>query len=169
MITNKYKQYLTGAFVAALLIIFSTSCKKDLPEIKNTQVMKMAGTWWVTKKLNGVPQLDGEHVKINTFNTAADDGKEMWVQDQGLGFDSDFQARVAVNTGDLTFSATNSKDHNSDATVTITGGKVFPGLGKSKSGHVTDSIYMEVLISSDPGKKYVVSGVLRTKFDEDDY
>lgn len=165
MTTNKYKRYFVGALMIAALTIAS-SCKKELPDIPNMQVEKLAGTWWVTRQLNGVP---GDHVKINTFNTANDNGKEMWVQDLGLGFTDDFKARVNVNLGDLSFTATNSPDANSTATVTITAGKVFPGQGKSKSGRVTDSIYMEVQVSTDPGKKYVVSGTLRTKFDDDDY
>ncbi|MFX1707990.1 lipid-binding protein [Chitinophaga sp. CC14] len=166
MRTIMNKQYITGLLLLVGAVLFS-SCKKELPDVKNTQVVKMAGTWWVTMTLNGAPQIDGDHVQINTFNTAADDGKQLWIQDAGLGFD--FQSKVDVNLADLTFSATNAKDENSDATVTITAGKVFPDGGKSKGGHITDSIYMELQISSDPGKKYVVAGILRTKFDEDDY
>lgn len=165
MRTIMNKQYIAGWLLVAALLF--SSCKKELPEVGKTQVMKMAGTWWVTMMLNGLPQLDSAHVQINTFNTAADDGKEMWIQDAGLGFD--FQSKVNVTLSDFSFSATNAKDENSDATVTITGGKIFPDGGKSKGGHVTDSIYMELQISSDPGKKYVVAGILRTKFDEDDY
>ncbi|PSL47478.1 lipid-binding putative hydrolase [Chitinophaga niastensis] len=168
MITIMHKRYLTGILMAAAFVFSFSSCKKELPVVGNTAVVKMAGTWWVTMSLNGAPQLAGKHAKINTFNATADDGKELWIQDTGdLGFG--FQSKANVNLADLTFTATNAKDVNSAATVTITAGKVFTGQGKSKGGHVTDSIYMELQISSNPGNKYVVSGILRTKFDEDDY
>ncbi|MFY0253782.1 lipid-binding protein [Chitinophaga sp. 30R24] len=167
MITKMHKRYLTGLLLAAVSLFSFSSCKKELPDVGGTQVQKMSGTWWVTLQLDGVLQNDGDHAKINTFNTTANDGKQMWIQDLGLGFD--FQSKVNVSIADFSFNATDAADANSDAKLTITNGKIFPGQGKSKAGHVTDSIYMELQISSDPGKKYVVAGILRTKFDEDDY
>jgi len=71
---------------------------------------------------------------------------------------------------DLTFKGTDGIDisqYNSDAV--ITNGKILIDAAKSKTGNVTDSIYMEVVFASQPDDTYVISGHKRTRWPEDDY
>ena len=48
-------------------------------------------------------------------------------------------------------------------------GKVINDAGRSKSGVVTDSIYIKAVFSDDPGTEYEMAGHRRTGFLEDDY
>jgi hypothetical protein len=76
----------------------------------------------------------------------------------------------------MSFTATNSANQYYNAspttppkTVTLNGGKVLAGAGKTRSGNPVDSIYIEAEFSDDPGTKYVISGHQRTGFFEDEY
>jgi hypothetical protein len=48
-------------------------------------------------------------------------------------------------------------------------GKIIADAGHSKTGVVTDSIYIKAVFSDDPGTEYEMAGHRRTGFVEDDY
>lgn len=153
-----------------------SSCKKDLPDVGGTAAQNMANEWWVQTKLDGV-DLTG-FLKIATSNTAAD-GNEIWVDD--LKHIWPFKIKAQANFNTLTFSATNMESlylitpigPNPPPPyfpeVTITEGKVILNGGHSKVGNITDSIYMKIEFSDDPGTIYEITGHGRTKFIEDEY
>ncbi len=160
-------------YLAILILFFTTSCKKDFPVLGETAAKAMSNEWWVTLKVGTIDQL-GHHYKLSTYNTSANTN-EIWVDDLHNGYVSKNKAIADFNA--MTFSATNASNEyynpaNPPAapkTLTIANGKVLVGVGKSKTGNVTDSIYMEAEYSDDPGTKYVISGHARTRFDEDEY
>lgn len=158
----------TFKYLPILMLLFASSCKKDLPTIGGTAAQNLANEWWVTLTLNGVDQY-GTHKKIETSNTSANDNT-IWVDDFG-GNVWQFQAKAVADFTNLTFSANQSASSVSgyNIKVDITDGKVLPNLGRSKSGNVVDSIYMKIKFSDDPGNVYVLSGHARTKFIEDEY
>ena len=141
------------------------ACKKNLPDPGGTAAQKVANEWFVTLQQGGVDLLGG-HVKIATYNTASNTDS-IWVDD--LENIWQFKVKAKVNYDSLTFSASQSQNEYYNITVNLTKGKVFVGQGKSKSGNLTDSIYMEAEFSDDPGTTYVISGHARTRFAEDDY
>jgi len=133
--------------------------------IEHTSVGEMlAGEWYVTYTLDG--DVWASNSKISTFNTAADNGTEMWLDD-----DKNFwglKSVVNCNTENNTFSVEAADELYFGITVNIKNGKVLPGAGTTAAGNVTDSIYMEVEYSDQPGT-FIVSGVRRTGFLEDEH
>ena len=161
--------------IAALIFstAFFSSCEREKPEPGATASVNMADEWWVKLYLNGVQVPIGTSTTFKHFysyNTAANDNT-MWFDDRGtLGATKKFKAMVTADYSALTFSAANV-DNIAQATkkVTITNGKVLKGVGHSKTNEKTDSIYLNVEYSDDPGKVYTVTGHARTFFIDDDY
>ena len=149
-----------GVFAAALI----SACSKNLPDTGATTAMKVSNEWWVTLSQNGNPLTDP--VKMATYNTALypdsiwiDDLKNLW----------QFKCKAKVDLTNMTFSTQSAQNQYYGITVNIANGKILPNAAKSLSGNTTDSIYMEVEFSDDPGTKYVIAGSARTRFSEDDY
>jgi hypothetical protein len=137
------------------------ACSKDLPDAGGSAMETLANEWWVTD--NGT-----KIRKISTYNTS-NTQDSMWVS--MIKAPDTFQVKVLVDVASLTFSALNSKNVNGKliSSVSITNGKIFPKGGKSQTGNITDSIYLEAVYSNDPGVKHVFSGVARTRFEADDH
>lgn len=164
--------------IAALIssITFLSACNKDKPDPGATASVNMADEWWVHQFLNGVAVTTGSPKHFYSYNTAANDNT-MWFDDRGtLGTARRFKAMVTADYNALTFSATNA-DNIGPALVgglpknkvTITNGKIMKGVGHSKLGNKTDSIFFNIQYSDDPGKTYTVTGHARTFFIDDDY
>ena len=136
-------------FTAFILIFFLASCKKNLPDVGGTATQSIANEWWVTFSQDG-NDLYGTHVKIATYNTAAN-SNEIWVDDYD-GNVWDFKVKAQADLTNLTFSAADAVSviPGYDIKVNITEGKVFPKMGVSKTGNVTDSIHMKIEFEDDP-------------------
>jgi hypothetical protein len=150
--------------VMALIIL--VSCKKDLPDIGGTAAQKMANEWWVTFDTSGKNTPGLRHVKIATYNTAANNDS-IWIDDLVHIWDVKFKAAADFNN--LTFSAKNAANYSYPITVNVTEGKILANMGHSKSGNITDSIHMKIEFEDDPGIIYEINGHARTMFSEDDY
>lgn len=159
-------------------ITFMCSCNKDKPDPGATAAVNMADEWWVKESLNGT-SITSSYKHIYSYNTSENDNT-MWWDDRG-GFASTtaapvnkrFKAKVIADYNALTFSASNVDNLGFASTagrkVTITNGKVFKGLGHSRTGNKTDSVFFNIEYSDDPGKIYSVSGHARTGFIADEY
>ena len=152
--------------LAALGAILFTSCDKNLPDVGGTTPEKLANEWWVTFTVDGDDIYGLGHTKLVTYNTAANNN-EIWIDDQEHTWE--YKVKALADLNNLTFSANQATDQYHGISVNIANGKVLPGAGRSRTGNVSDSIYMEVEFSDDPGTTYVVSGHGRTRFDEDEY
>lgn len=151
----------------AVLAIFFVSCKKNLPDIGNTAAVKVANEWWVTLDSVGISDYYGiGHLKIATYNTAADDNT-IWVDDFGNIWP--FKIKATVDYASLTFSNPAAIDENNGIKVNLMEGKVLSKAGHSKSGNIVDSIYMKLEFEDDPGFIYEITGHERTRFVEDEY
>jgi hypothetical protein len=162
------KIYLLGI---TLTILVFTSCQKK-PDVGGTATEKMANEWWVQLyepdgSLSYPPDYYG---KIATYNTAANTGNELWLDDLG-GNIWDFKVKVNADQNNLTFSADQAESvvDQYNIKITVTDGKIIPNGGHSKTGVITDSIYMNIEFEDDPGKLYSIRGHARTRFAEDDY
>lgn len=175
-----------------LTIVLSWSCEAIYdwnepkePSTEYSSAYPLAGEWYVTYKFDdGSGVIDDYYgvgyVRLWTTNTAANDGKEMWISDGGnTGYgDASFwgySVKTPINTAAKTFSGTDLESSVDDAgvpyevVINIENGKVIVDGGLSTSGVVVDSIYFEIEFSDDPGTIYHCSGTRRTGFPEDDH
>ena len=158
------------ALILIVAVTALTACEKEKPEVGGTGAEKVANEWWVQFTSEGAPVKNG-FFKIATYNTSSSQDS-IWVDD--LKHSYGFKSKAKVDYNNLTFAAANVQNTYYSATypattVSIANGKVIPGAGHSKTGNVTDSIYLEVEFSHKPGVKYVLSGHARTQFAEDEY
>lgn len=150
-----------------IIITIYSSCSKDLKEPGDTSAVKMANEWWVTLTVDGDDVYSLGHQKIATYNTS-ENKDSIWIDDYKNIWP--FKAKAAADFTGLTFTSANSANAAEEGeTITITEGKILPKVGVSKTGIVTDSIYMKVEFSDDPGTVYVISGHARTRWIADDY
>jgi hypothetical protein len=176
-------------FAALLFCAALTSCEKE--EIGGTATESMAGDWYVTFDAadeNGNVYVDSDgdawtdpfgvgQVHVATYNTAANTGSELIVDD--LGSFWEFKVKASCDQQGLTFQ-TNTSDNNNmvadyeDINVTITGGKILPKAGHQKNGSPADSIVFYVSFSDDDYSaaygyaKYKVSGIRYSGLEEND-
>jgi hypothetical protein len=153
--------------IAGIALVAVSSCSKK-PDTGGTATESMANEWYVT--LYSGTTAEVSHAHIYTYNSAANTG-EIWVDDDGNVWT--FKVKAAADLNALTFKAPNvtSVVPGYDIKVNITDGKIIPGAGRSKTGNVTDSIYMKISFEDDPvpGTVYELRGHARTRFAEDDY
>ena len=94
------KKIIYKTLITLLFLISFNSC--DVVEdsvIGSTLVVEMSGDWYVKLLLNDVDK-GGGFQKISTYNTASDDGKELWIDDRGHLWQ--FKAKAIANTDNLT-------------------------------------------------------------------
>lgn len=161
--------------------LLMTSCEKD--EVGSTATEALAGEWYVTVDLidaNGNLFATGEEFfgigkfMVNTYNTAANNSNEMWVDD----IDNFWEFKVKVNSdiNNLTFMTNGAVANTSyeGCNVTITDGKVLPQAATTPHGTPADSIVFFVSFSDDryPATygydKYKISGYRYTGLASDD-
>jgi hypothetical protein len=175
MMMNKIKHY-TSIFIAIVSMTFASCDKVEDPNIGGTSTEAMAGDWYVQMYEQG-EEPSGGYALITTHNTAANDGKEMWIDDHlHLWY---FKSKTPINLSTLTFSGTDlpsSVDDdddpvtdNYDITVTITNGMITIGDTMSSGGNTTNGISFDIEYSDDAGSIYTVKGYKRTGFAEDEH
>lgn len=162
------KIYLFGI---TLTVLAFSSCQKK-PDVGGTAAEKMANEWWVQlyKPDGSLAYPPDYYGKIATYNTAANIGNELWLDDLG-GNIWDFKVKVNADPANLTFNATQAESvvDQYNIKIDVTDGKIIPNGGHSKTGVITDSIYMKIEFEDDPGTLYSIRGHARTRFAEDDY
>lgn len=158
------------AIIMAMAIIpLLVSCEKEY-ESESLPNNQLSGEWYVQTYFGGNVVLGYE--RIVTSNTASANGSEMWVDD--LGHIWPFKVKANI-TGSNTFSVNAGENIQWPTfdtimqTTTITRGEIFPDKGRSATGVVVDSIYIEAEFSDDPGSTYIMAGHYRTGFVEDDF
>ncbi|HYG21041.1 MAG TPA: lipid-binding protein [Ohtaekwangia sp.] len=151
-----------------------TACTPDEPEVTYASTYPVSGEWWVTYQVESAPGVYEDvghgYSKLLTFNTSADDGDSVWVSDEENFWE--FKIKAAVDMETYEFSTEESANAFYDSKVIVQNGKVLLKEGRSTSGVVTDSIYFEVSFDDDTpayGTTYIVSGVRRTGFLEDEH
>lgn len=161
-----------------LAAMLATSCEKD--EIGGTSTESLAGEWYVTalavdadKEVTYGDVYRLGRFKLNTYNTAADDGKQIWVDD--LKNFWQFKVKVDCDPAAQTFSTNGFVDNETyECQVKIEGGRVMYGAATTPHGTPADSIVFYVSFSDDNDAAdygiagYKVSGYRYTGFYEDD-
>ena len=168
----KNLKYLLMAIVA---LAFS-SCEKE--DIGNTSTVAVAGEWKVQVD---VVDPSGEivyedpyelgYVDMITYNTNANDGKQMYVSDMGQFWL--FTVKVPCDVNARTFGSSTPVPNEAiddgevyDIDVTVANGKIVDKGTVSPSGGKVDSIEFNVSFSDDgnfpAGYSYYVHGYRRT-------
>jgi hypothetical protein len=172
-----------------LILIIGLAIASCQDEYENELIpgSELSGEWYVETSVDGMVVLG--HEKIATYNTSAADGSQIWVDDlehiwpvkakisaspssnsfAGMG-DNIVAPIYSYDTADIaepydSITSTFEGYH----TMEVLEGKVINDAGRSKSGVVTDSIYIKAVFSDDPGTEYEMAGHRRTGFLEDDY
>lgn len=133
-----------------------------------TTAVKVANEWWVNNKKGD------DIMKFVTYNTASNPDS-IWINSLDAYSKKDtlygIKCKMKVDLSTLTFSTQNVKNlaPAGVGTITISNGIILPKVGHSRAGNPTDSIYLEVQYSNEPGKTYIISGHARTMFEEDEY
>jgi hypothetical protein len=157
-----------------------TACEKDEPEVKYTATYPVSGEWWVTYQVrNAEGQLEdagGGYYPLLTFNTASNTSDSIWVSDAGSFWE--YQVKAGLDLPNRAFTVDEGQNVSYDSKVRIANGKVFLNKGRSTSGVVTDSLYVEVSFEDETdaddnptpyATTYIVSGHRRTGFLEDEH
>ncbi|QHT65986.1 hypothetical protein GXP67_04530 [Rhodocytophaga rosea] len=160
--------------IIVLAVLGLSACEKDDPEIINTATYPVSGEWWVTYQIrNEAGQLEdvgGGYYPLITSNTASNKPDSIWITDEGTYWD--YQVKAGLDLPNKSFAVQEGQNVSYDSKVRIANGKVFLNEGRSTSGVVTDSLYMEVAFDDDSepfGTTYIVSGHRRTGFLEDEH
>lgn len=153
-------------------IVLFSSCEKE--EVPMTSTVDLAGEWMVI-----VDVIDGDDVYEDgfglgqmlwiTYNTNADNGKELWLDDLGSFWETKVKLPCDVNS--LTFGSSTPvpNQYYEDCDITVTGGKVTFGGAVTPSGMPADKFECYITYSDDPdGYTYYVHGYRRTGFVADE-
>ncbi|MFV0507349.1 MAG: lipid-binding protein [Bacteroidales bacterium] len=168
---KKLSFFIIGLFI---LTTFS-SCMEDA-EVWDSSVNGLSGQWYVRydSKTQKDPFGSG-YTEALTFNTAADDGKEIYLTDIIDGTPSfwKYRVRVPVDVSKMSF-GTNDVLTNDvedyEIKVKVMNGKVTPKAKTLPSGYVADSIYFEIWYDDLPQgtDKLIATGYRKTGFEEDE-
>lgn len=173
----------TATIITALLaLLLISSCSKD--DVEDTATVNLAGDWYVTvdavDSAGNLVYPDADlfgmgKIHMLTYNTAANVGTELFVDDEGNFWN--FKVRTVSDPNSRTFATATTEANNESGdpiNVTITDGKIIPDGGHQNNGSVADSISFYVTFSDDqyPAAygyaKYHVSGVRYSGLVEND-
>ncbi|KAA5828140.1 hypothetical protein FPF71_04705 [Algibacter amylolyticus] len=162
---NKY-------IVISILSLFFVSSLVSCDETEDadaggTKTEAMAGDWYVQTFVGDNLVLD--YQLMSTYNTAANNQSEIWVDDHHHIWD--FKVKTPVNVSALTFSGSDleSSVDDYDVNVTITNGTITKGDTETSGGNMSDGISFDAEFSDDAGTTYTIKGYKRTGFAEDEH
>lgn len=151
---------LSYLFLSLVFVTYFVSCEKveSVADESGIVAEDMMGSWYVEFLVDGEDVYHLGFNKINTYNTSANNGTSMWIDDNENIWT--FKVNCPINSSDQTFSGTglysNVDDYEVD--VTITNGKITKNGTTSPSGQTTDKIEFEAEFSDDPGTIYQLVG-----------
>lgn len=165
---KKIKQNIARLLVAVFVLTSFVACDEvGDTDPGGTSVESMAGDWYVQTLVNGVVVID--YKLISTYNTSANDGKEMWIDDQGHIWDFKVKSPVTLSSSSFAGSNLASSVDGYNINVNITEGKITKKGATSTGGHTVDGISFKAEFSDDPGTIYEIKGYKRTGFSEDEH
>ncbi len=164
-------------FLLIAVFLFSSCDVKDDFENEESPLVEMAGEWYVHYDHNvyGPDPFGVGYTSLVTYNTSADDGNEMWINDEGNFWT--YQVKIPVNLTALTFGSQDTVINHIDGydiKVLVRNGKIIKDASTRESGAIADSIYFEMWFedlegsTGIAGDTLIVSGYRRTGFLEDE-
>lgn len=162
------------SILSLTLMVSLFSCTEEA-EVWDSSTKDFAGNWSVVydhSSYGSDPWGQG-HLPLRTFNTASDNGTEIWVEDADFW---GFQVRIPVNADGVTFGSADtvySIVEDYEIKVIVNNGRIVQDAVKLPSGVMADSIYLEVWLEDlyeDTGSTtdtLLVSGFRVSGFPED--
>lgn len=163
---------------------FDNLDKMPDPEVKYASTFPVSGEWYVRydHSTYGEDPFGAGFVKVYITNTAADDGKQVWLSDYPGDPDDytfwQYKVKIPVDVKNLSFGSQDTVINVADGypiQVLIRNGKIIKDASKQPSGVMTDSIYFEVWFEDLAGSTGIqsdtlfVGGFRRTGFLEDEH
>jgi len=165
-------------YILGILLLSSQSCTEDA-DVWDSSVNGVSGEWYVRydHAIYGEDPFGAGYTPLLTFNTADDNGTEMWLTDIISGTPKfwDYKVKIPVDMETMTFGSEDVVQNESyDVEVKIMNGKVIKKAVTLPSGYVADSIYFEVwfgdleVSTGIENDKLLVGGYRKTGFEEDE-
>jgi hypothetical protein len=176
---KKLKQNITRILAAVIVLTSFASCDEvDDTNVGETSVKAMSGDWYVQTLVDG--EIVADYALISTYNSSANDGKDMWLDDHDNIWG--FKVKTPVTLSSLSFAGNNLASsivrdiastpniiETYEVNVNITDGKTIKNGATSTGGHTVDAISFKAEFSDDPGTIYEIKGYKRTGFIEDEH
>lgn len=170
------KKIIYSIFSISLLLFLFTACDEEL-EIWESSTGELDGNWYVSYDHSqyGVDPFGVGLTLVHTYNTAADNGQEIWLTDEDHFWS--YKVRIPANPEELTFGSSETVTNTVagyDIGVRVTNGKVIKDAVTLPSGVTSDSIYFEIwfedLVDATgiENDTLYVSGFRQTGFQEDE-
>lgn len=154
---------------ALFALVFAMSACETYgdPEVKYSSTYPVSGEWYIEYYVGDAHV--GDFALHTISNTAADDGKEIWIGDEGNFWT--YKVKCPVNMSNLTFAGTEITSIVEDygIKISIANGKVMEKAATVPSGVKTDSIYFEINFEDDAATTYIAKGYKKTGFLEDEH
>ncbi len=169
------KKYISMLAMALMVSFGFTACDAETDEEPGgTNIQQMCGNWdvvWYAVDANGEVLDTWTTGTIFTYNTAANNTTQMWIDDQKTYWN--FQFLTDIDYSAKTFTAT-ERDYDAAGSgkAVLTNGKILLGAAKNLHGAPCDSISFEISFSDDeyPAKygfdHYRVEGTKYSGFTE---
>lgn len=159
-----------------MIVGLFSACQEDY-EPEFVEGHELSGEWYVVFYDSAGTTAYTAHDLISTYNTATGGASEAWLDD--LGHFWPMKGKIPINTGNMSLAGTADNmsvpimdtlgNITGYETMTVIAGNIIEDAGRSKTGVVTDSLFLRMSFSDDPGSQYVIAGHRRTGFLEDDY
>lgn len=140
------KKIISSIFSISLLLVLFTACDEEV-EIWESSTAELDGNWFVQYDHSemGVDPFGAGLTAIHTFNTAANNGQEIWITDEDHFWS--YKVRVPANPENLTFGSDEdlvNQVEDYDINIKVQNGKIIPNAATLPSGVTVDSIYFEI-------------------------
>ena len=168
-------------YLLFLSAFFVLSCQEEY-EAPVSATVNMNGVWWVELLFdaNSDGAIDADDILILDYHDVGEPGivtsnvasnapdTVMVIDVTGLW---PFKGKFPVDYPNLLFSPATGLPNMEveDESVSVIAGKVIKGGATTLSGGTTDSIFMALEFSDDPGSVYMFSGHRYTGFPEDNH
>ncbi len=162
-------------FTISVLIVLA-SCDDEL-DIYQSSTAELDGNWYVRydHATYGKDPFGAGYTPLYLYNTAADNGQEIWMDDAGNFWE--YKVRISANPENLSFGSPSEvtsivKDY--EIKVIVENGKIIKNAVELPSGVMADSIYFEVWFedledaTGITNDRMLVGGYRKTGFPEDD-
>ncbi len=171
------KRIIYSIFSVSLLLFLFSSCDEEV-DIWESSTGALDGNWYVLYNHSqyGTDAFGVGYTPVYTYNTAADNGQEIWITDQDNFWS--YKVRIPANPENLTFGSPDPVTNQVDGypiQVRVSNGKVIKDAVKMPSGVMADSIYFEIWFedledegTGIPNDTLFVGGFRKTGFEEDE-
>lgn len=164
------------SILSLTLVVSLFSCEEEA-EVWDSSTLDYAGNWTVeyNHAVYGEDPFGAGFTSLFTYNTAADNGQQIWLEDAEEFWD--YKVRIPVSADGMTFGSPDtiySIIEDYEIAVIVDSGRIVKDAVKLPSGVMADSIYFQIWFDDLAGAtgieedRLLVSGYRISGFPEDD-